>query len=44
MKSSLGAVKRQWFPARASRQVQGLFILGLGSVCAKDFEWLTKVK
>ena len=35
MKSSLGAVKRQWFPARASRQVQGLFILGLGSVCAK---------
>ena len=27
----LAAVKRQRFPARASRQVRGLFILGLGS-------------
>ena len=31
MKSPLAAVKRQRFPARASRQVRGLFILGLGS-------------
>ena len=30
MKSSLAAVKRQRFPARASRRVLGLFILGLG--------------
>ena len=30
MKSSLAAVKRQRFPARASWRVLGLFILGLG--------------
>ena len=30
MKSSLAAVKRQRFPARASPGVLGLFILGLG--------------
>ena len=30
MKSSLAAVKRQRFPARASQQMCGLFILGLG--------------
>ena len=33
MKSSLAAVKRQRFPAQASRRVRGLFILGLGSSC-----------
>ena len=32
MKSTLAAVKRQRFPARASLWVLGLFILGLGSV------------
>ena len=31
MKSSLAAVKRQRFPARASQRVHGLFILGLGA-------------
>ena len=33
MKSSLAAVKRLRFPAQASRQVRGLFILGLGKIC-----------
>ena len=34
MKSTLAAVKRQRFPARASRRVLGLFILGLGVASA----------
>ena len=36
MKSTLAAVKRQRFPARASRQVLGLFILGLGYYINKN--------
>ena len=39
MKSSLAAVKRQRFPARASRQVCGLFILGLGILLTLLISW-----
>ena len=42
MKSSLAAVKRQRFPARASRRVRGLFILGLGSAMTR--QWLGRQK
>ena len=39
MKSSLAAVKRQRFPARASQRVRGLFILGLGALLTWSVEF-----
>ena len=46
MKSPLAAVKRQRFPARASHQLRGLFILCLGSIHSnskKSQPWVVTV-